>query len=47
LPLKCFVMGTDIMYFFGIHTVQHRHSQYARTLTPMNTRTQTLPYEHL
>jgi hypothetical protein len=29
------------------HTVQHRHSQHARTLTPVNTRTKSYPYEHL
>jgi hypothetical protein len=29
--------------FLKIHTVQHRRSQHARTLTLMNTRTQTLP----
>jgi hypothetical protein len=29
--------------FFLNHTVQRRRSQHARTLTPMNTRTQTLP----
>jgi hypothetical protein len=28
---------------FLIHTVQRRRSQHARTLTPMNTRTQILP----
>jgi hypothetical protein len=31
-----------ISTFFEIDTVQRRRSQYARTLTPMNTRTQTL-----
>jgi hypothetical protein len=31
----------DIIFF--IHTVQRRCSQHTRTLTPMNTRTQTLP----
>jgi hypothetical protein len=30
-------------YFFKIYTVQRRRSQHARTFTPMNTRTQTLP----
>jgi hypothetical protein len=29
--------------FFENDTVQPRRSQHARTLTPMNTRTQTLP----
>jgi hypothetical protein len=32
----------DCLLFF-IHMVQRRRSQYARTLTPMNTRTQNLP----
>jgi hypothetical protein len=33
--------------FFLNYTVQRRRSQHARTLTSMNTRTQTLPYQHL
>jgi hypothetical protein len=33
----------DIIFFFEIHAVQRRRSQHASTLTPMNTRTQTLP----
>jgi hypothetical protein len=35
----CFLSG-----FFKNDTVQCRCSQHARTLTPMNTRTQILPY---
>jgi hypothetical protein len=31
------------MLFFLNYTVQRRRLQYARTLTPMNTRMQTLP----
>jgi hypothetical protein len=37
----------QIFSFFENYTVQHRYSQHLRTLTPINTRTQTLPYEHL
>jgi hypothetical protein len=32
-----------LFFFFEIHTVQHRRSQHAHRLTPMKTRTQTLP----
>jgi hypothetical protein len=31
------------LFFYENDTVQRRRSQHARTLTPMNTRTQTLP----
>ena len=31
------------IYFFKNYTVQRTRPQHARTLTPMNTRTQTLP----
>jgi hypothetical protein len=33
----------DRFFFFEIHTVPRRRSEHARILTPMNTRTQTLP----
>jgi hypothetical protein len=32
-----------LILFFENDTVQRRRSQHARTLTPMNTRRQTLP----
>jgi hypothetical protein len=35
--------GSSGWFFFEIHTIQRRRSQHARTLTPKNTRTQTLP----
>jgi hypothetical protein len=35
------------LWFFKNDTVQRRCSQHTRTLTPMNTGTQILPYEHL
>jgi hypothetical protein len=38
-----FTLSMSIILFLKNYTVQRRRSQYARTLTPMNTRTQTLP----
>jgi hypothetical protein len=32
----------EVNFLFEIHAVQRKRSQHARTLTPMNTRTQTL-----
>jgi hypothetical protein len=37
------ITNINLASFFEIDAVQRRCSQHARTLTPMNTRTQTLP----